>query len=65
MRIFTEADVQNGNNTYPFAGGPNSSGRALSPVARGQLRLTALDLRFEQHCEGGTPALHGAIHWSA
>src|SRR5439155_1510183 len=27
--------------------------------------LTALDLRFEQHCEGGTPALHGAIHWSA
>ncbi len=24
MRIFTEADVQNGNNTYPFAGGPNS-----------------------------------------
>ena len=25
--------------------------------------LTAIDLRFEQHCEGGTPALHGAIHW--
>jgi hypothetical protein len=25
--------------------------------------LTAVDLRFEQHCEGGTPALHGAIHW--
>ncbi len=25
--------------------------------------LTALDLRFEQRCEGGTPALHGAIHW--
>jgi len=24
MRIFTEADVQNGNNTYPFAGGPNA-----------------------------------------
>ena len=24
MRIFTESDVQNGNNTYPFAGGPNS-----------------------------------------
>jgi len=24
MRIFTEADVQNGNNTYPIAGGPNS-----------------------------------------
>jgi len=27
--------------------------------------LTALDLRFEQRCEGGTPALHGAIHWDA
>jgi secreted trypsin-like serine protease len=24
MRVFTEEDVQNGNNTYPFAGGPNS-----------------------------------------
>lgn len=24
MRVFTESDVQNGNNTYPFAGGPNS-----------------------------------------
>lgn len=26
--------------------------------------VTALDLRFEQHCDGVTPALHGAIHWS-
>src|SRR6266516_668219 len=26
--------------------------------------LTALDLRFEQHCEGNTIALHGTIHWS-
>jgi len=26
--------------------------------------LTAIDLRFEQHCEGGTPALHGAVHWA-
>ena len=25
--------------------------------------LTAIDLRFEQHCEGAAPALHGAIHW--
>ena len=24
MRVFTESDVDNGNNTYPFAGGPNS-----------------------------------------
>jgi hypothetical protein len=27
--------------------------------------LTAIDLRFEQHCEGGRPALHGKIHWNA
>jgi hypothetical protein len=26
--------------------------------------LSAIDLRFEQHCEGGTAALHGAIHWT-
>jgi len=25
--------------------------------------LTALDLRFEQLCEGSTAPLHGAIHW--
>ena len=24
FRIFTESDVQNGDNTYPYAGGPNS-----------------------------------------
>src|SRR6185436_11683210 len=24
MRVFTESDVQHGNNTYPFGGGPNS-----------------------------------------
>ncbi|HLP97099.1 MAG TPA: hypothetical protein VK149_01505 [Sideroxyarcus sp.] len=27
--------------------------------------LTDIDLRFEQHCEGAIPALHGAIHWSS
>lgn len=27
--------------------------------------LTAINLRFEQNCEGGTTALHGAIHWIA
>jgi hypothetical protein len=26
--------------------------------------LTALDLRFEQHCDGQPPALHGKIHWT-
>lgn len=27
--------------------------------------LTALELRFEQHCEQGTPALRGQIRWRA
>ncbi|MFG6467621.1 hypothetical protein [Roseateles sp. BYS87W] len=27
--------------------------------------LAALDLRFEQHCEGATPALRGKVHWEA
>jgi hypothetical protein len=27
--------------------------------------LTAIDLRFEQHCEGGSTALHGAVHWTS
>src|SRR5260221_11798829 len=26
--------------------------------------MTAIDIRFEQHCEGGGPALHGKIHWT-
>lgn len=25
--------------------------------------VTAVDLRFEQHCDGDTAALHGAVHW--
>jgi hypothetical protein len=27
--------------------------------------LTAIDLRFEQHSEGGLPSLHGQIHWNS
>ncbi|HEX9939103.1 MAG TPA: hypothetical protein VGB15_18315 [Longimicrobium sp.] len=34
-------------------------------VAYSGPNITALDLRFEQHCEGGTPALRGAIRWRA
>jgi hypothetical protein len=25
--------------------------------------LQSIDLRFEQHCEGGASALRGKIHW--
>ena len=27
--------------------------------------LRAIEMRFEQHCEGGTAALHGSIRWDA
>jgi hypothetical protein len=27
--------------------------------------LATLDLRFEQHCDGGGPALRGQVHWNA
>ncbi len=27
-------------------------------------QMTAIDLRFEQHCEGGTTAQRGVIHWA-
>jgi hypothetical protein len=36
---------------------------AVDHVAYSGSTMTALDLRFEQHCEGFAPALHGAIHW--
>lgn len=27
--------------------------------------LTSIELRFEQHCEGAVPALHGKIYWTS
>ena len=36
---------------------------AVDAVSYNVTSLTSIDLRFEQHCEGGGPALHGAIHW--
>lgn len=37
---------------------------AIDRVTYTNGRLTALHLRFEQHCEGDSSALHGQIHWS-
>ena len=63
---------------YPFhnptKGGLNWSGQgrgcntllgwfAIDRVTYTNDTVTGLDLRFEQHCEGGTAALYGAIHW--
>ncbi len=36
---------------------------AIDQVLYSGVTLTGVDLRFEQHCEGGAPALHGQIHW--
>jgi hypothetical protein len=36
----------------------------VDKVAYKLAELNAIDLRFEQHCEGGTAALHGVIHWA-
>jgi hypothetical protein len=38
---------------------------AIDSVAYSGNALSSIDLRFEQHCEGGTPALHGQLHWTA
>jgi hypothetical protein len=36
----------------------------VDKVTYSMAELSAIDLRFEQHCEGGTAALHGVIHWA-
>jgi hypothetical protein len=38
---------------------------AIDSVTYDGTTLTAIDLRFEQHCEYMAPALHGQIHWRA
>jgi hypothetical protein len=37
---------------------------AIDRIVFTGLEITAVDLRFEQHCDGSTAALHGAVHWS-
>lgn len=64
---------------YPFhnpvKGGLNWSGEgrgcgsltgwfAVDSVTYDGSTLTAVELRFEQHCQGNAPALRGEIHWS-
>ncbi len=75
---FVEAGFYDDLQRYPFHN-PVKGGLSWSGEGRGCNRLTgwfmvdsvtyngntlaAVDLRFEQHCEGGGPALHGAIRW--
>jgi hypothetical protein len=37
---------------------------AVDAITYANGMLTALDLRFEQHCDGDVPALHGQIHYA-
>jgi hypothetical protein len=37
---------------------------AVDSVTYDGSTVTAIDLRFEQHCAGSTAALRGEIHWS-
>jgi len=36
---------------------------AVDSITYNGAAITAIDLRFEQHCEGNTPGLFGEIHW--
>ena len=36
---------------------------AIDSLTFAGANVASIDLRFEQHCEGATPALHGKIHW--
>ncbi|WP_179119124.1 DUF4214 domain-containing protein [Massilia sp. KIM] len=38
---------------------------AIDSISYQGTAITAVDLRFEQHCEGGVPALRGRVRWSA
>ena len=38
---------------------------AIDSVSYAAGVLTGIDLRFEQHCNGASAALHGQVHWSA
>jgi hypothetical protein len=37
---------------------------AVDKVVYTGVTVTSLDLRFEEHCNGLTPALRGAVHWN-
>jgi hypothetical protein len=69
-------DVQRYLSGNPLRGGLvwSGEGRAcnqltgwfvVDDVVYSGTTLMSIDLRFEQHCEGGIPALRGSIHWDA
>jgi len=46
-------------------GDPVAGWFVVDSVSHSGSTLTAIDLRFEQRCRAGIPALHGQIHWDA
>ncbi|MGD0169005.1 MAG: hypothetical protein ABSE54_04695 [Smithella sp.] len=54
-----------GLSWYGFGRGCNTltGWFAIDNVTYTSGSLMAIDLRFEQHCEGASSALHGQIHW--
>jgi hypothetical protein len=59
--------VRGGLDWYGMGRGCNtlSGWFAVDAVSYSGTTLTSIDLRFEQHCDDGVAALHGAIHWHA
>jgi hypothetical protein len=57
--------VRGGLSWYGMGRGCNtlSGWFAVDAVSYNGTNLTSIDLRFEQHCDGQTPALHGVVHW--
>lgn len=69
------ADLQRYPFHNPVKGGLDWSGEGrgcntlrgwfvVDAVTYAGTQLRSIDLRFEQHCEGGAPALRGKIHWT-
>ena len=67
MRFPFNNPVRGGLSRYGMGNGCNtlSGWFAVDAVSYSGTSLTSIDLRFEQHCEGAAPALHGVIHWHA
>ncbi len=68
------ADLQRYPFNNPVKGGMNWSGNGrgcnrltgwftVDNVTYTGTTMTSIDLRFEQHCDGMSPALRGKIHW--
>lgn len=67
LRYPSQDPVKGGMDWFGEGRGSNtlSGWFAIDKVTYNNGTLKAIDLRFELHSEGDTPALHGQIHWYA